>query len=57
MAAIAPVSGAFVARASAFAGRKVQCSASNGTTGKVSARASWFPGSDIPEYLDGSAPW
>lgn len=56
MAAIAPVSGAFVARASAFAGRKVQCSASNGTTGKVSARASWFPGSDIPEYLDGSAP-
>ena len=53
LASVAPI----VARASAFTSRKVATSATNGTIGKVSARATWMPGSTTPAYLDGSMPW
>lgn len=45
-------------RASAFAGRSLRCSASNGAT--ASMKALWLPGADTPKlnpsYLDGSLP-
>lgn len=56
MAALATsIRAPIVARASTFAGRKVQCSATNGT-GNTSMRATWMPGSTPPSYLDGSMP-
>jgi hypothetical protein len=27
------------------------------TTRASAARPNWFPGSDVPAYLDGSSPW
>ena len=56
MAAIASVRAPIVARASGFTGRRVQCSATNGTS-NTSMRATWMPGSTPPSYLDGSMPW
>jgi hypothetical protein len=46
-----------VAKASAFAGRKVQCSAAATNGATTTARAVWMPGSTPPSYLDGSLPW
>jgi len=56
MAALATsIRAPIVARASGFTGRRVQCSATNGTS-NTSMRATWMPGSEPPSYLDGSLP-
>jgi transcription elongation factor len=54
MAALASVAPIVARTSAALAGRKVATSATNGTAGKISARATWMPGSTTPAYLDGS---
>ena len=50
------ISAPIVARAGSFAGRKLATNATNGTVGKVSARAVWMPGSTPPAHLTGTLP-